>query len=56
MEQDNNTIKVEENDKQTESLIDQNKTVIPNNEILPNQTLYINNLNEKIKVDGKISY
>jgi hypothetical protein len=23
------------------------------NDLLPNQTLYVNNLNEKIKVDGK---
>ena len=43
----NTNIKVEEVEKQS---LATNTQII---DLLPNQTLYINNLNEKIKVDGK---
>ena len=46
-----NNIKLEENEKQT-SLNVMHQAV---NDLLPNQTLYVNNLNEKIKVDGIIT-
>ncbi len=45
-----NNIKLEENEKQI-SLNVMHQAV---NDLLPNQTLYVNNLNEKIKVDGII--
>ena len=47
-------IKVEEGEKQTQASITLLNQQI--NDILPNQTLYINNLNEKIKVDGMIVF
>lgn len=43
-----NNIKLEENEKQMPTSVIQQIT----NDLLPNQTLYVNNLNEKIKVDG----
>ena len=49
-----NNIKIEDAEKHEQASITQINQII--NDLLPNQTLYINNLNEKIKVDGIILF
>ncbi len=50
--QENQTVEQNENINEVENKIAQ-PTDTQQADLLPNQTLYLNNLNEKIKTDGK---
>jgi hypothetical protein len=60
MENNIESVKTGQNIKTEDILIDANTNInapiLKESDILPNQTLYVNNLNEKIKAEGIIQY
>lgn len=54
--QENQTVEQNENINEVQNKIAQQQTETQQVDLLPNQTLYLNNINEKIKTDGKFIY